>query len=140
MASFAVTDIIRASRDRIWSAWLDIDHWPQWMPTVTAVTHLDSGLLQLGHEARLYQPRLRPAIWKVIQLDESAGIFIWESRSPGIVSTGFHHAEPVDGGTRVTLAVEFSGLLAPFVRLFYGKLTLKYIAAEMAGLKVYCEF
>jgi hypothetical protein len=139
MASFAVTDIIRASRDRIWSVWLDIGAWPQWAPTVSAVAHVDPGPLELGFEVRLDQPKLRPAIWTVTELDESAGIFIWESRGPGIVSTGFHHAEPVAEGTRVTLGVEFSGLLAPIARLLYGKLTREYVATEMAGLKARCE-
>jgi hypothetical protein len=139
MSSFAVTDIIRASRSRIWSVWLDIDRWPEWTPTVTAVTPLGAGTLKPGSETRLNQPKLRPAIWRVTELDESVGLFTWVSRSPGVTTTGTHRAEPTANGTRVTLAVEFSGLLAPLVSLLFGSLTRQYIASELAGLKARCE-
>jgi hypothetical protein len=50
---------------------------------------------------------------------------------PGIRVIARHGVEPVAGGTRVTLSIEYTGLLGPLIAW----LNRRYLALEAAGLK-----
>jgi hypothetical protein len=52
---------------------------------------------------------------------------------------GRHHVRPSRGGAHVTLSLEWSGWLAPLIRLLYGGLSRRYVDAEAEGLKRRCE-
>ena len=62
--------------------------------------------------------------------------FTWQSRTFGVTTTGSHVVEPLPaGGSRATLAIEWTGPLAAVVRLAYGKLTQRYVDIEGGNLK-----
>lgn len=117
----------------VWAVLVDVERMPTWSPSVTSVRLLDPAPLHVGSRARLRQPRLLPAVWRVTELEPGRS-FTWESRAPGVVTTGRHALEPAAGGTRVTLGVEHAGPLAPLVRLLAGRLTARYVRQEADGL------
>lgn len=134
----AKVDVV-ATPARLWEVLVDLERWPDWTPTVTSVERLDPGPLAIGSRTRLVQPRLRPAVWKVTELDQAKGVFVWKARSPGITITGCHFVIATTLGCRVTVSIEFSGLFAPIARLTMGKLTREYVHTEAESLKLHSE-
>ncbi len=107
MTHFSIAVEIQASPDRVWTVLRDIERWPEWTPTVTSIQRLDRVPLAVGSRARIRQPKLPPAEWQVTELDEGRS-FTWVTRSPGVRVTARHWVEPKEGGSRVTLSLQFS--------------------------------
>jgi uncharacterized membrane protein len=133
MRRFSTTVEIQASAGRVFSVLLDIEHWPEWTATMTSVQRLENGPIRVGHRARVRQPKLPPAIWQVTELDERS--FTWVSRSPGVQVAGRHYIGDKGTGSRVTLILEYSGLLSRLAAYFYRNLSERYLAIEAKGLK-----
>jgi hypothetical protein len=92
MRDFAVTVDIQAPPDRVAGVMLDVEHWPDWTSTVTSGHRLDNGPFAGGSCARVRQPKLMPAVWRVTELDEGRG-FTWVTNSPGLQITGGHYLQ-----------------------------------------------
>ena len=135
----ARTDI-SAPRNRVWSVLEDVTRWPEWTASIESVELLDGAReLAVGVRARVRQPRLAPATWRVTALDPGRR-FTWVSSVGGVTSTGMHVLADGPGGTTTfTNAVEQRGLLAPVVRLVFGRLVHRYLDLETQGLKRRCE-
>jgi carbon monoxide dehydrogenase subunit G len=131
---FTVTVDIAAPPPAVWVVIRDVERWHEWTASITSITRLDAGPLEVGSRATVQQPKLPTNTFTVTRLEEGRG-FDWESRSPALTGIGHHWIEPTATGSRVTLGVDFRGLLAPIVRLFYGGLTQRYIEMEAAGLE-----
>lgn len=125
---------IAADPARIWSVLVDVERWPERIPTVDTVERLDPGPLAVGSRTRLQQPRLPTAVWTVTDLVEGSS-FTWESRSPGVTIAATHVVEPHPEGGRLTLAVSISGPLAGVGWLMTRKLTRQYVGTEAASMK-----
>ena len=130
--------MIAAPPERVWEVLVDVEHWPERIPTVDSVERLDEGPLTVGSRTRLRQPKLPEAVWTVTELDEGRS-FVWESRSPGVAITASHLVEPHAGATRLTLAVAISGPVAPVGWLMTKGLTRRYVETEAASLKKAAE-
>ena len=139
MTNFAYQIEIFAPPARIWSTWMDVDHWPDWTPTVNTTKRLDLGPLSLDSRTKIIQPKLMPAVWRVTQLDELAGIFTWATGRPGIKVTATHLVEPTSDGSRVTISLAYTGLLGSFMARQLKNLTLDYLSREAHSLKAHCE-
>ena len=136
MKSFSTTIEIKAPPQRVWSVLADIEGWPDWTASVQSIERFESGPLSVGTRARLRQPKLRPAIWQITQIEKGSN-FTWVTRSLGLAITAHHRVEPVKKGnaSRVTLTIEFSGLLGPLVAWLTRGLNVHYLALEAQGLK-----
>lgn len=132
------TVTIAASPQQVWAVLVEIERWPERIPTVDAVERLDAGPLALGSRTRLEQPRLPAGIWTVTELADGSS-FAWESTSPGVTVTASHVVEPHPEGSRLTLAVKVSGPLAPVGWLMTRSLTRRYVETESASLKAAAE-
>ncbi|KGN35490.1 SRPBCC family protein [Knoellia subterranea] len=132
---------IDATPERVWEVMSDVERWPEWTETVTAVTRLDSdGALGLGARARVEQPKLPPTEYVVSEFDPGRA-FTWLATGPGVRTTARHMitARP-EGGAHVRLSVEQAGPLGAVMgRLFFKGLTDRYLATEAAGLKARSE-
>jgi hypothetical protein len=117
---------------------IDVERWHEWTPSITGIKRLDKGEFRVGSRARVTQPKLPAAVWQVTRL-EPGREFQWENRSPLLHSVGGHRVEPGGAGSKVTLWIEQTGLLAPVLGLFYKGLTRRYVQMEAEGLKQYCE-
>jgi uncharacterized membrane protein len=131
-------DVTRESTapvDRLWSTISDVRGWPQWLPTVDAVTPLDPDRPdEVGAAYTVEQPGLPRAVWTITTREEGRS-FTWESRGPGIRSVGTHTLRPgADGRTTIALGIAWHGPLAPLVRLLLGRKSLDYVTREAAAL------
>jgi uncharacterized protein YndB with AHSA1/START domain len=79
------TDItvgISAPPELVWAVISDVESWPEWTASVTAVRRLSSERLQVGSPVRLEQPRLPATVWTVSDL-VAGEQFSWTADSPG---------------------------------------------------------
>jgi hypothetical protein len=132
---------IAAPPEAVWSLISDVRHWPELLPaTVTSVTPLDPARPeQVGARYVMEQPGIPRATWELTEW-APAERFTWTSRTLGVTTTGSHVVEPLPGGgSRAILAIEWTGPLAPVVRLAYGKLTQRYVDIEGGNLKERAE-
>lgn len=135
MTHFSIAVEIQAPPDRVWEVMRDIEQWPKWTPTVTSIRRLDRGPLDVGSRVHIRQPKLLPAEWRITELDEEKRSFTWVTRGPGVRVTARHWVEPSGSGSRATLSIQFSGLLAPLVAGLTRGLNERYLAIEAKGLK-----
>ena len=129
---------IAAPPERVWAVLVDVERWPERIPTVDTVERLDAGPLAVGSRVRLQQPRLGTAVWTVTELAEGSS-YIWESRSPGVTVVASHVVEPHPDGSRLTLAVAVSGVLSGIGWLMSRSLTKRYVETEAASIKSVAE-
>jgi len=125
---------IAAPTERVWAVMMDLERWPERIPTVDAVERLDAGPLAMGSRVRLQQPRLPTAVWTVTDLQEGSS-FIWESRSRGVMITAAHVVEPRGDTSRLTLALTVSGPLSGIGWLLSRSLTTRYVESEAVSIK-----
>lgn len=128
------TVTIAASPERVWAVVVDVERWPERIPTVDAVERLDPGPLAVGSRTRLQQPRLPTAVWTVTELADGSS-YTWESSSPGVTVTASHVVEPHADGSRLTLALTVSGPLSGIGWLMTRSLTKRYVETEAASIK-----
>jgi uncharacterized membrane protein len=129
---------IDAPPEKVFGVLCDVERWPEWTPTMTSVQRLDNAPFGVGSRAQVLQPRLRPAVWQVIELEDGRG-FTWVTRAPGLHMKAGHGVERRGVGCRVELSFEMSGLLAPAMSLLYGAMIAKYVTTESQKLKQRCE-
>ncbi len=90
--------------------------------------------LRVGGQFRVEQPRLPSVTWQVTELRENDG-FVWENRSPGVLTKAFHGVTALpDGTTRIALTIDQTGPLAGLMGLLLGRITRRYMAMEAAGM------
>lgn len=134
MARTTETSIdIAAPMTRVWAVLSDVRRWPEWTDSVDAV-ELDDDALRVGSTARVKQPKLPRATWRVTELEPGRS-FTWVAGAPGLTSTGSHELEEFEGVTSARLCLRQSGPLAPLMRLLIGRLTERYVELEARGLK-----
>lgn len=139
MFTFSAARQVAAPPPLVWQRLADVRAWPAWLPTVTRVETRSSGRLAVGSEFKLWQPRLRPATWSVVELEPGRS-FAWASTSPGLRMWASHTVEPVaPDGARVTLEFRFQGWLAFLVGPLVAGLTKRYLWTEVDALKAMAE-
>ena len=101
---------------------------------MTSVQRMESGPFAVGSSARVRQPGLLPAVWRVTEFEDKRN-FTWTTRTPGLCMSALHSIEPHGAGSRVALSLELTGLIAPLVSRLFGGLMERYITTESQGLK-----
>jgi carbon monoxide dehydrogenase subunit G len=129
---------IAATPQHVWQIMTDVERWTEWTSSVTSIKRMDSGPLAVGSRVRISQPRLFPMKWVVTQL-EPEWKFTWVARSPGLSIAARHLLQQRGRNSRVSLSVEYDGLLGGTVARTWGQLTRRYLELEAAGLKQRCE-
>ena len=127
------TVTIAAPPERVWAVVVDVERWPERIPTVDAVERLDDGPLVVGSRTRLEQPRLPTAVWTVTELTAGSS-YTWESTSPGVTVTATHVVEPDADGSRLTLSVTVTGAMSGIGWLLTRKLTKQYVETEAVSI------
>jgi uncharacterized protein YndB with AHSA1/START domain len=130
---------IDAPVERVWDVLMDVEKWPDWSPTMTTVKRLESGMFRPGSSARVKQPRLPEAIWRVSAMVPQKS-FTWSTRSRGVTTVARHLVtEREEGGTRAGSEIDQTGPLSLLARVFFSRLTKRYLDQEAQGLKQRCE-
>jgi uncharacterized membrane protein len=122
----------------VWEIWSDIERWPEWTASVSRVQPLEPGPLAVGLRARVEQPKLRPAEWRVTEVVPGRR-FVWISSSPGLRATATHDVEPRGAGSRAISTITFAGPIGWLVGRVWGSLTQGYMDMEGEGLKARSE-
>lgn len=123
-----------ASPGQVWTVLADIESWPDWTPTFTAVRRLGpSGPTGVGSRFEVEQPRLGRSTYEITEwLRDRA--FTWVSTAPGLRTTAHHRVRPTPHGAEIELGIQWSGPAAWLARLLYGRLARRYVATELASL------
>ncbi len=129
---------IGAPPERVWAVLVDVERWPERIPTVDAVERLDTGPLAVGSRIRLQQPRLPIAVYTVTEMVGGSS-YTWESSSQGVTVTAAHVVEPHPDGSRLTLALTVSGPMSGIGWLLSRSLTKRYVETEAASIKTAAE-
>jgi uncharacterized protein YndB with AHSA1/START domain len=132
-SAFKVAVNIDAPPEKVFAVLCDVERWPEWTPTMTRVQRLDQGPFAVGSVAQVRQPKLRPTVWKVTELE--AQNFTWVANAPGLRMKAGHAVERLRLGSRVELSFEISGFMGPVVSLVYGGLIEEYVTTESLKLK-----
>ena len=123
----------------VWAVYSDVERWPEWTPSVISVERLDAGPLGAGSRARIRQPGVPAAVWRVTSF-EPGRFWAWEAAAPGYRMVGEHRVRPrPEGGAEAPMAVEAWGLLARLLWWRIRGVSERYLAMEAAGLKRRCE-
>jgi uncharacterized membrane protein len=138
MTDFAIAVDIEAPAERTWAVIRDIERWHEWTPTVTSIRRLDEGPLRVGSRARIRQPGLPPAVWRITALDEGRE-FTWVTGGPGVHVTARHGVEAIARGSQASLSLNFSGWLGPLIARLTRRMNERYLGLEAQGLKMRCE-
>jgi uncharacterized membrane protein len=129
---------IEASTDDVWALTVDVERWPGITPTITSVERLGDEPFGVGSQARIKQPRQRPAVWTVTSF-EAGRHFAWATSVLGMRMEGGHHLEGDATRTVNMLTLDVTGPMAPILgRLVAGQLR-KAIATENQGFKRVAE-
>ena len=131
--------VTAAPAELVWRILADVEHWPNWTPTVLEAKPLSQSGLRVGARYRVTQPKLRPAVFEVTEYTPNQA-FTWVQRFPGGTMIADHRLAPRDGETEVELSFTSSGLLANLVSMMFSKLIREYVATEARSLKRQCEF
>lgn len=139
MPTYESSADIAADTSAVWRLLSDVASWPLWLPTVTKVVALDGNPLALGSRFVVHQPGLRPATWRVTEL-EAPSRFTWEARSPGLRMVARHSVVPREMGSSVVrLQFSFEGMLGGILGSLFRSVTERYLAQEAAALKASAE-
>jgi hypothetical protein len=135
MVAFEVSTIIAAEQEKVWRTLSDVMSWTHWNPAVDQIAPLDGRLIKLGNRFRVYQPKLRPAIW-VVTLVDPPSAFVWTAKSTGMTMIASHIATKLAPfKTTLTLRFIFTGWFGVFVGRIVGRLVRRYLQQEATALR-----
>lgn len=138
MISYSTAIDIAAPPQRVWSVMTDGERWPEWTRSVTSVTLLDRGPLDVGTRVKIRQPKFPPTVWRITQVDPGRS-FTWAAIGPGSRVHARHVVEPMGSGARATLSVEYEGMIALLVARLTRATNERYLKMEAEGLKARSE-
>ncbi|MGH3413731.1 MAG: SRPBCC family protein [Marmoricola sp.] len=132
--SYVRDEHVGAPAQRVWDLLVDVEGWPRWTRSMREITRLDDGPLAVGSRSRVVQPRGRPMVWTVTEL-EPLDTFTWETAMPGIRLVAVHRIEQTAEGVRTMLQLTVSGPLAWLASALAGDRMRGYVGMESEGLK-----
>lgn len=138
MKQFSLSIDIDAPPSRVWDVMSDVEHWHEWTESIASITLLNPGPLGPGSRMQIRQPKLPPAEWTVLTVEPQRG-FTTESTAPGIRVVARHSIEPTTAGSRVTLSIEYEGLIGALFSRMTSQLNERYLGLEALGLKARSE-
>ncbi|BBU20262.1 SRPBCC family protein [Mycobacterium xenopi] len=127
-------ETVDALAERVWQLLVDVENWPTWTASMREITRLDDGPLAVGSRARVVQPKGRPTVWTVTEL-EPMRTFTWVAKQPGLTLEAVHRIDGTGQQVRTTLEFIGTGPLAWLGSLLAGSRVRAYLDMESAGLK-----
>lgn len=134
MPVFVTERDIAAPLERVWPVLADVTRWHEWTTSITRVEPLGAPALAVGARFRVLQPKLQPAVFTVTVCDPPR-TFRWVMGNAVLGAVADHTLVATPGGCRVTLRLEYTGLLGGLVAALYRGLTIDYMEREAAGLE-----
>ena len=132
------TILIQAPPEKVWAVYTDVEKWPEWTPSMKHIERLDEGPLALGKQARVSAEGAPTSVFTVTEHTEGRS-FIWSTTTRGIKAEAYHIVEPDGAGTKATLGVRMSGLMATIFAPMIRRTATRNVHTEAEGLKQRCE-
>ena len=131
---YAISETVQAPAARVWELLVDVEGWPAWTESMREIKRLDDGPLAAGSRSRVTQPKRRPMVWTVTEL-EPMREFTWVASQPGLSFEAVHRID--DAGDHVITTLEFivTGPLAPLAAAMAGSRIRSSLEMESSGLK-----
>lgn len=131
-------ETVRAPAERVWELLVDVEGWPTWTKSMRRITRLADGPLAVGSRSRVTQPKGRPMIWTVTELEPMRN-FTWVAGQPGLAFEAAHRIDDAGDYVRTTLEFVATGPLAWVASLIAGSRIRRWVDMESAGLKQAAE-
>jgi hypothetical protein len=130
--------VTAAHPSTVWQVLADVEHWPDWTPTVVEIKPLNGTGLMVGARYRVVQPKLRPAVYEVTECVPNEA-FTWVQKLPGGTMVADHRLSPRGDATQVELSFASEGLLANLIGKIFSGTISDYVATEAKSLKSRCD-
>ncbi len=127
-------ETVHALAERVWQLLVDVEGWPSWTESMREIKRLDDGPFAVGSRSRVTQPKRRPVVWTVTELEPLRN-FTWAAGQPGLSYQAAHRIDHAGDQVRTTLEFEVTGPLAWLASLTAGSLVRTWVDMESAGLK-----
>ncbi|MDX6205646.1 MAG: hypothetical protein QOF39_1703 [Frankiales bacterium] len=137
MASYAQSIDIQAPAATVSGLLLDLHGWTGWTTTVREATPLGSATVAPGTRVRVRQPGLPVSVWTV-DVADLAG-FEWNNVRRGLRTVATHRIDGTASGSRLSVRIDQTGLLAGPVDRVYGRLIRRHLQTMTEQLKVAAE-
>jgi uncharacterized membrane protein len=128
---------IDAPPQKVWRVYTDVERWPEWT-AMQKIERLDDGPLTLGSTARIEATNSPTSVWTVTEFEEGKS-FTWETSARGVKIVGWHRVDPEGDGSRASMGVRMSGLMATLLSPYLRGIAKRNVALEAEGLKRRCE-
>src|SRR5271157_4948228 len=112
-------EVVHAPAARVWELLVDVEGWPAWTESMREIKRLDDGPLVVGSRSRVTQPKGRPMIWTVSEL-EPMRVFTWVTAQPGLSLEAVHRIDDTGDNVATTLEFVVTGPLAWLAALMAG--------------------
>lgn len=131
---------IKAPLDTVWRVLTDVEHIPEWTPSMKSVRIVEGTGFGVGTKVEIRQPRMIAMTWTVEEVVPGRH-FRWAAVSPGVVTHGDHWLEPRANGrhTEARLEIRHTGALAWLIGALTMRRTARYVDLEMQGLMTASE-
>jgi uncharacterized membrane protein len=127
-------EIVHAPAARVWQLLVDVEGWPAWTESMREIKRLEDGPLVVGSRSRVTQPKGRPMVWTVTEL-EPMRVFTWVAALPGLSFEAVHRIDETEDDVRTTLEFIVTGPLAWLAVPTAGRRIRSYLGMESRGLK-----
>src|SRR5436189_5216139 len=94
------------------------------------ILNLKNFNFKMGGKAKVIQPKLSPAVWKITEIKEDKS-FTWEAKILGVTVIGDHILESSSRGTIAKSILTYKGFLASVLCAISRKLTIQYMTMEI---------
>lgn len=125
---------IDAPPTTVWHLLTDVERWPEWTPTMKYVKRRESGPLALDSTADVDVDGAGKSTLRVTEYTHGRS-FTWGSNVRGVRFAAAHILEPAGAGSRVTLWVEFTGIMATVFAPMLRRVSRRNVDIEAEGLK-----
>jgi len=126
--------IIDAPTERVWEAFVNLGAWPVWNHHMREVRLLTDVPLAMGSRARIVLKTGLSSTWEVTEFSPGRS-FTWDARLLASRLSFAHVVQPVNGGSRVVLRIEASGLTALAASLFLRLSYSRFLDRSLRRLK-----
>ncbi len=122
----------------VWAVTEDVEHWPEWTPTVESIRRLDAEVFDIDSTAILKLPHLPSSVWTVVAFVKEKQ-FKWESKVLGINMVATHEMRSVGTKTKSVIAIEMTALVVTLLEPLFRVFSQRMLEQENMGLKKRCE-
>lgn len=138
--AYQIEAVVPRSADEAFAELLDVGHYHEWVPGVIEAGYRSAGAPRAGHRGyevrRLYGVRVESSL-DLTEIDPPRRLALSFSSGRDVRGHATFTLEPADGGTRVHLAVELTGMaLEPLARRLARRLdrkTLERLRQRLGG-------